>query len=141
MRKVRENLAGIDSGAKKVFVYAEGKDVKSYYTFTEDFEMLCKYLQSINVETVAMEATGVYWNILYEILEESGIDVWLVDGRETKQVHGRKTDVKDCQWIQELHSLGLLKRCFVAKADIKELRSYQRLREDHIRSGVMHINH
>jgi len=95
----------------------------------------------LNVETVAMEATGVYWAILYEMIEESGIDVWLVDGRQTKQVPGRKTDVKDCQWIQELHSLGLLNRCFVAKDLVKELRSYERLREDHIRSASMHINH
>ena len=69
------------------------------------------------------------------------MDVWLVDGRQTKQVPGRKTDVKDCQWIQTLHSYGLLNRCFVAKDDVKELRSYQRLREDHIRSCSMHINH
>jgi hypothetical protein len=75
------------------------------------------------------------------MLEEAGIDVWLVDGRQTKQVPGRKTDVKDCQWIQELHSYGLLNRCFVAESDIKELRAYQRMREDHIRSASMHINH
>jgi transposase len=103
--------------------------------------VLVQFLVTHNIETVAMEATGVYWNILYELIEEAGIDVWLVDGRETKQVPGRKTDVKDCQWIQELHSYGLLKRCFVAKDDIKELRSYQRLREDHIESASMHINH
>ena len=141
MRKIRENSAGIDIGASKVFVFVEGQEVKSYFTFTEDFETLCKYLISLKVETIAMEATGVYWAILYEILEDAGIDVWLVDGRETKQVPGRKTDVKDCQWIQELHSLGLLNRCFVAKDAVKELRSYQRLREDHIRSASMHINH
>ena len=141
MRKIRKNAAGIDIGASKVFVYVEGQEVKSFYTFTEDFEVLCRYLLSHKVKTVAMEATGVYWGILYEVLEEAGIDVWLVDGRQTKQVPGRKTDVKDCQWIQELHSLGLLNRCFVAKDDVKELRSYHRLREDHIRSGSMHINH
>lgn len=141
MRKIRENAAGIDIGAKKVFIYVEGQKVRSFYTFTEDFESLCEYMFDHKVETVAMEATGVYWGILYEILEEAGIDVWLVDGRQTKQVPGRKTDVKDCQWIQELHSLGLLNRCFVAKDDVKELRSYHRLREDHIRSSSMHINH
>ena len=141
MRKIRENAAGIDIGAKKVFVFVEGMKVRSYFTFTEDFESLCDYLFTHKVETVAMEATGVYWTILYEILEEAGIDVWLVDGRQTKQVPGRKTDVKDCQWIQELHSLGLLNRCFVAKDAVKELRSYERLREDHIRSASMHINH
>ena len=141
MEKIRENAAGIDIGAKKVFVSIEGQEVKYFFTFTEDFEKLRDYLHVHKIETVAMEATGVYWNILYEILEEAGIDVWLVDGRQTKQVPGRKTDVKDCQWIQQLHSYGLLNRCFVAEADIKELRAYQRLREDHIRSASMHINH
>lgn len=87
-----------------------------------------------------MEATGVYWVILYEILEEAGIDVWLVDGRQTKQVPGRKTDVKDCQWIQELYSYGLLNRRLVVDADIKELRSYVRQREDHLNSAAKHIN-
>lgn len=141
MEKIREKAAGIDIGSKKVFVAIEGQEVKSFFTFTEDFEKLREYLFENNIVTVAMEATGVYWNILYEMLEEAGIDVWLVDGRQTKQVPGRKTDVKDCQWIQQLHSYGLLNRCFVAESDIKELRSYQRLREDHIRSASMHINH
>ena len=141
MEKIRENAAGIDIGAKKVFVAVEGQEVRYFFTFTEDFEKLWDYLHDHKIETVAMEATGVYWNILYEILEEAGIDVWLVDGRQTKQVPGRKTDVKDCQWIQQLHSYGLLNRCYVAESDIKELRAYQRLREDHIRSASMHINH
>jgi hypothetical protein len=141
MEKIRENAAGIDIGAKKVFAAIEGQEVRYFFTFTEDFEKLRDYLLEHKIKTVAMEATGVYWNILYELLEEAGIDVWLVDGRQTKQVPGRKTDVKDCQWIQQLHSYGLLNRCFVAEADIKELRAYQRLREDHIRSASMHINH
>lgn len=141
MLKIRKNAAGIDIGAKSVFVFIEGQPVRSFYTFTEDFENLAKYLVDHNTETVAMEATGIYWAILYEILEEVGIDVWLVDGRQTKQVPGRKTDVKDCQWIQELHSHGLLNKCFVAKDKVKELRSYYRLREDHLGSSSMHINH
>jgi transposase len=141
MEKIRDNVAGIDIGAKKVFTAIEGQPVVSHPTFTESFMLLRDYLLGHNIETVAMEATGVYWVILYEILEEAGIDVWLVDGRQTKQVPGRKTDVKDCQWIQELHSYGLLNRCLVVGADIKELRSYLRLREDHINSSAMHINH
>jgi len=141
MEKIRNNVAGIDIGAKKVFISVEGQPVVSYFTFTEDFLHLRDYLLKHKVETVAMEATGVYWVILYDILEEAGIDVWLVDGRQTKQVPGRKTDVKDCQWIQELHSYGLLNRCLVVDADIKELRSYLRLREDNINSSSMHINH
>jgi transposase len=141
MKKIRENAAGIDIGAKKVFVSVEGQEVKNFFTFTEDLEQVRDYLLKHKIETVAMEATGVYWNILYEILDEAGVDVWLVDGRQTKQVPGRKTDVKDCQWIQQLHSHGLLNRCYVVESDVKELRSYQRLREDHIRSASMHINH
>jgi transposase len=141
MQKIRKDAAGIDIGAKMVYVYVEGLPVTSFLTFTEDLLNLRDYLLKNKVETVAMEATGIYWIIIYEILEEAGLDVWLVDGRQTKQVPGRKTDVKDCQWIQQLHSYGLLNRCFVVKADVKELRSYLRLREDHIRTASMHINH
>ncbi|MFW5852044.1 MAG: IS110 family transposase, partial [Bacteroidota bacterium] len=140
MKKIRTNVADIDIGAKKVFTSVEGLPVVSHFTFTEYFILLKEYLHKHHVKSVAMEATGVYWVILYDILEESGIDVWLVDGRQTKQVPGRKTDVKDCQWIQELHSYGLLNRCLVVHGNIKELRSYIRLREDHIESSTMHIN-
>ena len=141
MKKIREHAAGIDIGSRKVFVGIENLEVRSFDTFTEDLELLADYLLDNQVTTVAMEATGVYWVILYDILELRGLDVWLVDGRSTKQVPGRKTDVKDCQWIQQLHSYGLLSRCFVADDLIQELRGYQRLREDHIRSAAMHINH
>jgi len=140
MKPFRENAAGIDIGAKQVFVSVEGEEVKTFNTFTEDFQSLSSYLKVHQIKTVAMEATGVYWFILYEILEADGFDVWLVDGRETMQVPGRKTDVKDCQWIQQLHRSGMLKRCFVAPEHIKELRTIQRLREDHIRSSASYIN-
>ena len=141
MEKIRENVAGIDIGSKKIFIAVEGEPVVSFFTFTEDLYKSRDYLIGKGVETAAMEATGVYWVILYEILEGAGIDTWLVDGRQTKQVPGRKTDVKDCQWIQQMHSYGLLTRCLVVDSDIKELRGYLRLREDHIQSAAMHINH
>ena len=141
MEKIHKNAAGIDIGSTKVFVGTEDEEVRSFETFTADFKALVNYLKDKKVTTVAMESTGVYWIILYDILAEAGFEVWLVDGRQTKQVPGRKTDVKDCIWIQQLHSHGLLNRCFVAEGSLKELRSYQRLREDHIRSCSMHINH
>ncbi|UII20703.1 IS110 family transposase [Fulvivirga ligni] len=141
MKKMRANAAGIDIGAKHIFVSLENKDVRVFETFTESFREASSYLLSEGIETVAMEATGVYWIILYEILESAGLDVWLVDGRQTRQVPGRKTDVKDCQWIQQLHSHGLLNRCFVPDAQVKEVRAYQRLREDHLRTASMHVNH
>lgn len=135
------HAAGIHIGASKVFVGLENGEVHSYQTFTSDFKLLADLLIRNQVSTVAMEATGVYWIVLYDILVEYGLDVWLVDGRQTRQVPGRKTDVKDCLWIQHLHRYGLLNRCFVAEGSLKELRSYQRLREDHLRSSAMHINH
>lgn len=141
MKKIRKHVAGIDIGAKKLFVSIENAPVKIFDTFTEDLELLGAYLVAHKIETVAMEATGVYWVILYDILLAQGLDVWLVDGRSTKQVPGRKTDVKDCQWIQQLHSYGLLNKCFIPDVLVQELRTYQRLREDHIRSSAMHINH
>lgn len=141
MKRIRENTAGIDIGARQFFVAVQDQQVKSFFTFTEDISSLVAYLSSHHVESVAMEATGVYWYILYDMLQEAGFDVWLVDGRSTKQVPGRKTDVKDCQWIQQLHSYGLLNRCFIPEDAIKELRTFERLREDHIRSSSMHINH
>ena len=140
MEKIHPFAAGLDLGSEKVFVGLEKKEVVSFTTFTADFYQLLHYLQHHKVKTVAMEATGVYWVVLYDILCQGGLDVWLVDGRQTRQVPGRKTDVKDAQWIQQLHSYGLLSRCFVAEGHLKELRSYQRLREDHIRSSAMHIN-
>jgi len=141
MKQIRKNAGGIDIGAKHIFVGLASKEVKIFETFTVDLERCALYLLENKINTVAMEATGVYWVILFDILTSHGIDVWLVDGRSTKQVPGRKTDVKDCQWIQQLHSYGLLNRCFIADELVQELRSYQRLREDHIRSSSMHINH
>jgi len=141
MKKIHLNTGGIDIGSKSIYIGIEGKEVKSFGTFTSDFRDAVGYLKENGVTSVAMEATGNYWVILYDMLVDAGLDVWIVDGRQTKQVPGRKTDVKDCQWINQLHSYGLLNRCYVAEGLVKELRSYQRIREDHIRSMSMHINH
>lgn len=141
MKKIRDNCAGIDIGAKQFFVAVENQTVRSFFTFTEDILELIHYLKENGIESVAMESTGVYWYILYDMLEGNGFDVWLVDGRSTKQVPRRKTDVKDCQWIQQLHSYGMLNRCHRPEKLIQKLRMFQRLREDHIRSAAMHVNH
>lgn len=141
MEKMHHQAAGIDIGSRKVFVGIEGLPVRSFETFTVELLALKDYLLESGVNTVAMEATGVYWYVLYDILLDAGLDVWLVDGRQTRQLPGRKTDVKDCQWIQQLHSYGLLNRCYVSDGLVKELRSYQRLREDHLRSAATHVQH
>lgn len=141
IRKFIHHAAGIDIGSQKVFVAIEDKPVRSFETFTSSYQELVKYLKENNVTHAAMEATGVYWLTLYDILESSGFDVYLVNPADSKNLPGRKTDVQDCQWIMELFSMGLLRKSFVPKDFIRELRCYTRLREDQIQSASMHVNH
>ena len=104
MAQINSNAAGIDIGSEEVYVAVPpGRDeesVRSFPTFTVDLQSLADWLKSCQIETVAMESTGVYWIPLYEILEERGFQVCLVNARHLKNVSGRKTDVLDCQWIQ-----------------------------------------
>jgi transposase len=138
MKKVLEIIhpqaAGIDIGSKNFFVDAGEDEVKISPTYTEGCHNLRDYLKSQNITTVAMESTGVYWVILYGVLEDVGIEVFLVNGRDVKNVPGRKSDIKDCQWLRQLHCYGLLKKSFIPKDHIRKLRSYMRLRQDHIRA-------
>lgn len=141
LEKIKPNAAGIDIGSQKIFVSVEGQEVKSFGTFTATLCQAVEYLQGHGIETVAMEATGVYWVALYDLLERAGLEVFLVNPTETKNVPGRKTDVQDCQWIQQLHSYGLLRRSFIPELTIRELRVYVRLREDHITMASAHVQH
>ena len=133
--------AGIDLGSEKIFIGIGNKEVTSYDTFTDSYLEAIAYLKENGVTTVAMEATGVYWIAFYDLLEEAGIDVYLVSGRDVKNVPGRKSDVADCQWLQQLHSYGLLRRCFIPDDVIRQLRTYTRLRQDHICLSAQHIQH
>ncbi len=139
--KIHPNAAGIDIGSEKIFIGIEDKEAKSFLTFTADYLRSIEYLKENKITTVAMEATGVYWIALYDLLEQSGIEVYLVDGRQTRNVPGRKSDVADCQWIQQLHSYGLLHRCFIPDDITRQLRTYTRLREDHLSLSSQHILH
>src|SRR6476620_672114 len=103
---INPHAAGIDIGSRSYYVDAGDKEIKVFPTFTEDCNALCNYLKERGITTVAMESTGVYWVILYEVLEEAGLEVYLVNGRDVRNVPGRKSDVKDCQWIRRLHSYG-----------------------------------
>lgn len=141
IRLIRPNAAGIDIGSELLFVAVEGQEVRSFSTFTSDYQLLVKYLLSNGITSVAMEATGVYWYCLYEILEQSGLEVFLVNGAHMKNVPGRKSDVQDCQWIQQLHSYGLLRKSFIPGDSIRQLRSYMRLREDHLEMAAAHVQH
>ena len=116
--------------------------VRSFGTCTADLEMLADWLQECGVTTVAMEATGVYWIGLFELLERRGFEVYLVDPRQSKRAPGRpKTDVLDCQWLQRLHSYGLLSPSFRPSDQVVVLRSYLRQRQMLITYGGQHIQH
>jgi hypothetical protein len=112
LEKVNLNAAGIDVGAKTHWVAVpEDRDespVRSFGVFTSDLIALCSWLKRCQVETIAMESTGVYWIPLFQMLERNGFKVCLVNARHAKNVPGRKSDVKDCQWLQELHTFGRL---------------------------------
>jgi transposase len=139
-------VAAIDIGQEKLHVAAGGlpagePPVSVFGTFTCDLELLSKYLSAHQVRRVAMEATGVYWVPVYDALQAAGFEVTLFNGLHARNLPGRKTDVQDCQWHAMLHSHGLLKPCFVPSAQILELRSYLRLREDHISMAASHVQH
>lgn len=140
LEKIHPRAAGIDIGSEKVFVATECYDVVSYRTFTTDFARLVHDLVCQGIDTVAMEATGVYWIALHDMLEEAGIEVFVVNSQHLRMVPGRKTDVQDCQWIQQLHSLGLLGRSLVPSSGMRELRFVMRLRDDHIEQGARQVN-
>jgi transposase len=113
--------------------------VRKFSSFTHDLHRLADWLLACGVETVAMESTGVYWIPLYEILEERGFEVLLVNARHVRNVPGRKTDLLDCQWIQQLHTFGLLRGSFRPTAEIASLRSYLRHRDTLVEGAASFI--
>ena len=133
------NAAGIDIGARKIFVSPDGKEVVNFDTFTSDYYNCAEYLQEKGCTSVAMEATGVYWIALYSMLESCGLKVCLVNPKETKQIKGRKTDVMDCQHIQKLYSAGLLRESYVPKTQYMEIRQLVRARQSVIEMGSSYI--
>jgi transposase len=143
MPMIDPNAAGIDIGASEHYVAVppdrDEQPVRRFGAFTEDLQALAQWLVQCGVTTVAMESTGVYWIPLYQILEDYGLVVKLVNARHVKHVPGRKSDVQDCQWLQQLESFGLLSGSFRPEAKICVLRSYMRQRERLIRSASRHV--
>jgi transposase len=136
-----EKAAGIDVGSESLHVSIAGDSPKVFGTMTRDLEALCLWLRAEGVRSVAVEATGVYWLCLYEVLEAAGIRVLVVNGRHVRNLPGRKTDMADCQWLATLHAHGLLRSGFVPPAQIRCLQDYLRLRQDHIAMGASHVQH
>jgi len=130
MQVVNPQAAGIDVGSRShwVAVGQSEKDVREYGVFNQDLFALADWLKEKDVKTVAMESTGTYWQNLYAVLISRGLDVVLCNGKFTKNIKGKKTDVKDCQWIQKLHTLGLLTSSFLPDGKTEELRTYCRQR-------------
>lgn len=142
---VHRRAAGVDIGSTfhVVAVPAEldAEPIRSFRSFTGELNQLADWLVGIGITTVAMESTGIYWVPLFEILEARGLDVVLVNARDAKNVPGRKTDINDAQWIQQLHSYGLLRASFRPGAAIVALRAYLRHRERMLEYAASHIQH
>jgi transposase len=143
LEHINRHAAGIDIGSKSHFVAVpqdtDETAVREFSTFTADLERLAEWLTSCGIKTVAMESTGVYWIPVFEILEEKGFEVKLVNARHVKNVPGRKSDVLDCQWLQQLHTYGLLQGAFRPADEVCTLRAYVRQRSTLIRSTSSHI--
>ena len=139
------NAAGIDVGATSHYVAVPAdraeQPVQEFEAFTTDLYRLADWLAECGVETVVMESTGVYWIPLFGVLEERGFQVMLVDPRRIKNVPGRKTDVLDCQWLQQLHTYGLLSGAFRPEGEVRRLRSYLRQRAMLVEYASQHIQH
>lgn len=139
------DAAAIDIGAKMhVAAVAPDRDpepVRSFGTFTGDLQRLADWFERCGVRTIAMESTGVYWIPVYEILEQRGFEVMLVNARDAKHVPGRKTDVSDAQWLRRLHEYGLLRPSFRPKGELAALRAYLRQRERLLDYAASHIQH
>ena len=145
MTVVYPNAAGVDIGSESHFVAVPGdaddRPVREFRAFTADLHKLADWLGECGVTHVAMESTGIYWIPLFEILEARGFEVRLVDPRRLKTVPGRKSDVIDCQWIQQLHSFGLLAAAFRPDDSVCVLRAYMRQRAMLTEAAAMHIQH
>ncbi|MBE9054416.1 IS110 family transposase [Nostocales cyanobacterium LEGE 11386] len=143
LEEINQNAAGIDLGGGEHWVCVPAdrtdKNVRRFGCFTPDLIAMADWLMECRVDTVAMEATGVYWIPVFQILEAKGFDVKLVNAHHVKTVPGRKTDVLDCQWLQKLHTYGLLSGSFRPEDQVCVLRSYIRQRDSLIKSASTHV--
>ena len=139
------HAAGIDVGATSIYVAVpadqHSEPVRCFGTFTQDLLALAYWLKECEIRTVAMEATGVYWIPLFQILEERGLEVCLVNARHAKNVPGRKSDVADCQWLQHLHAVGLLRGSFHPPQAVRAIRALLRHRDSLVKMAASHVQH
>lgn len=138
MDVVNQNAAGIDVGSRSHWtaIGQEDKDIKEFGVYNENLHQLADWFEHHGIKTVAMESTGNYWQNLYAILSARGFEITLCNGKFTKNIKGKKTDVKDCQWIQKLHTLGLLSSSFLPDEDTEVLRTFTRHRDNLIKQSA-----
>jgi transposase len=139
------NAAGVDVGATEIYIAVpvdrDPQPVRHFSTFTEDLHAAADWLKACNIETVAMDSTGVYWIPFFQILEARGFQVFLVNARHVQNVPGRKSDVSDCQWLQYLHSVGLLRGSFRPEQTVCMVRSILRHRDSLVQMASSHVQH
>lgn len=142
---VSPDTAGADIGATEIYVAVppdrSDKPVRPFGTFTPDLYAIADWLKDCGIRSISMESTGVYWIPLFQILEDRGFEVCLVNARHVKNVPGRKTDVSDCQWLQYLHAVGLLRGSFRPPQQVCAVRALTRHREMLIRMAASHVQH
>ena len=145
MSQVNPNAAGVDIGAVEIVVCVTGDEktqiVRAFGNYTVDLQAIGSWLKEYGVKTVAMESTGVYWIPLFEELERQGFECLLISSRSLRKVAGQKKDVEDAQWIQTLHSYGLLKGSFRPQGDLVALRTLLRHRAQLLEHRAPHIQH
>ena len=143
LERINPNAAGIDCGSAEHYVAVppdrDPQPVQSFKTFTKDLVRLADWLMRCGVTSVAMEATGVYWIPLFEILDARGFEVRLVNAHHVKNVPGRKSDVSDCEWLRELEIVGLLRGSFRPSDSIVALRGYLRHRHTLVEQAGIHV--
>src|SRR5215813_4806508 len=140
---VHPHAAGIDIGNESHYVAVppslDPQPVRCYGCTTAELRKMAEWLRQCGIRTVALQSTGVYWIAAYDILEETNLEVYLGNARETKNLPGRKTDVQESQWLMKLHTYSLLRNSFRPSQEIRTLRTYWRQRQDLVRSGGRHI--
>jgi len=145
MSQVNKDAAGVDIGAVEIVVCVSGENntqiVKAFGNYTVDLQAIGNWLKERKIKTIAMESTGVYWIPLFEVLESMGFKCLLISSRSLRRVPGRKSDIEDAQWIQTLHSYGLLESSFRPQADLVGLRTMLRHRAQLLEHRAPHIQH
>ena len=140
---VHPNAAGIDIGNESHYAAVpptrDSQTVRRFGCTTAELKEMANWLKQCGIRTVAMQSTGVYWIAVYDILEQAGLEVYLVNARETKNLPGRKSDVQESQWLMKLHTYGLLRNSFRPPQEVRTMRTYWRQRNDLVRSAGRHI--